>query len=1038
MGLILPALVALAPGVLVWRWGRRLVRSSGDPALPERVHAWRRRSIAAAATGVAVLVVLFSSALAWALPLLLLAFLAGGFPVRRALFGETWTLAAYLFHVVRAILGFGGFWVLVMAAPALVSWAPREWAVAAGLALLLLVWGLLHDRVLLRLLQASPLDRPDLDPRLAAVAAGSTAPMPRLFVMGPPGGRWANAVALPSTGQPAVAFTRTLLEVLDVDEIAAIFAHEQAHLEHFERRRVIRLGVLQATVVLLGTVGAAVVLSRLDAATLAVTAGWPLAVGVGLVIRLARHQAHEAASDRRAAELCGDPAALARGLVKLHELALFPRRLELEREQWESHPSLASRLRALRALTDEGSQAVGAPSAEAAALPSIAPSPVCLAGEEAGAWLVLEGDQAHWLEGIPEGTTREPGLLRAAARRARSFAYRELVELRLEPRGQDRHAVVATDRTGASWTLALAPGEGPAAQSALDTVDEHLLPTSEAPRGYRPVASLAAAAGTLAALLVLSAALVPGLVAVLLPHPGPLAALGTALVVSALVSPPQAAGLLEGIPSSLQLAALLVLGTAALGLAWATVWRERAGRTRSAPWVGLLLCLAAAGPLLLVVAPLATGNVLPLHLAARQHPAAAVLLAAAAAAFAVSPRAWSRALAVVAALLAASTLTVGSGAFADRFVRDPFWTAQPPDPPPPVALRLVAEHTLPRGSTQLSLSSTGRSWLTRGYDSDGDSGAPLRERLVVGSVDGNEHHRHALDVVLLDDELLLELDQSPSGLALVCGPHDPAAPEEWRRALPALIASRLAVDPAGGVWQVSGVESGSGELVRLRGDLEGHRSSEDRWPAADLAGQWFVSEGPMALGVGFVLEDADEMTEDESDFGGASSVRWLLAGLAGGTGTRLLALDADGPHPLLESQLVVQCDEPPPGVSAFVCRAHDGERTWLWSVDPSEERRHLLGVVDGLVAPPNLAGPGGLVLAHESRGQSLYRLGEAGLVRLAGLEGSDDSRWVLAASSYAEGVGVLVTGANGPRLRLYRPERLRHLPSPDGGIPAGR
>jgi heat shock protein HtpX len=1016
----LAALVALAPGLLVWLWGLRLVQSSGDPALPERVHAWRQRSIAAFATGAALLLVLFSSELTWSLPLLFLAFLAGGFPVRRALFGETWSLAGYLFHVARAVLGFAGFWLLLMAAPALVSWAtPREWVTAAVLASVLLAWGLLHDRVLLRLLRAVPLDRPDLEPRLAAIAARSSAPMPRLYVIGPPGGRWANAVALPSTGQPAVAFTRTLQEELEADEIAAIFAHEQAHLEYFDRRRVIRLAAVQATAVLLGTLGAAAVLPRLGAATLVVTAGWPLAVSLALVMRLARHQAHEADSDRRAAELCGDPGALARGLVRLHQLALFPRRVELEREQWESHPSLASRLRALRALADQGPEVAGVPSGERPT-PSLATRPpVALAGAVGGAWLVFETDQAHWLEGVPDDTAREPGALRAAARRARSLAYAELVELRLKPRGRDRHALVATDRTGASWTLALAPGEGQSAQSALDGIDERLSPTSAAPRGYRPVATIVAAAGTIGALLVLSSAFVPGLVAVFLPHPGPLAALGAGLVVSTFASPPvDVAGLLEGIPSALQIAVLLALGAAALALAWVTAWRERAGRTRSAPWVGLLLCLAAAVPLLLIVAPFVTGSALRLHLAARQHPAGAVLLAAAAAALLVNPRGWSRALGVASALLATLILTVASDPFADRFVHDPLWVKQAPGPPPPVALRFLTEHPLPVSTAELRLSSSGRSWLTRGYDRDDDRGAVPRPRLVVGSVRGVEHAHHALDVALLDDERLLALHESASELALVCGRHDPSGPEEWRLALPTLVSPRLAVDRATGAWQVAGVEPTSGELVRLQGDVAGHSPHEYRWPADDRAGQWLVSAGPTALGVGYAFNEED--VEEPAALADAAGLWWLLAGLSGDVGSRVLALDADGSRPLLDSQLMVQCDEPPPGLTAFVCRAHAGERTSLWSVDPSVRQQRLIGVVAGFAGAPRPAASGGLVLTQEGRGQALYRLGEAGLVRLDRPHASGESLWIVDAVGFANGVGVVVAESAGrSRLRLY-------------------
>ena len=341
-----------------------------------------------------------------------------------------------------------------------------------------------------------------------------------------------------------------------------------------------------------------------------------------------------------------------------------------------------------------------------------------------------------------------------------------------------------------------------------------------------------------------------------------------------------------------------------------------------------------------------------------------------------------------------------------------------------MALRLLADHPLPAGSTELKLSPTGRSWLARGYDVEGDPAAGLRERLVVGSVSGVEHRHQALDLVLLDDERLLALHERTGGLALVSGRHDPSAPEEWRHALPALVSPRLRIDRVAGVWQVAGVEAGAGQLVRFVGDLAGHPPREDRWPPADQASQWLVATGPAALGVDYTLGEEDWLEGEEGPgIDEASSVWWLLAGLAGGTGTRVVTLDANGSHLLLESQLMVQCDEPPPGVGAFVCRAHDGERTWLWSVDPSREQPRLLGVVGGFAAPPDRAGPGGLMLAHEGRGQSLYRLGEAGPVRLDWPEASDDSRWVLDVSSFAEGVGVLVTAADGdPRLRLYTPD----------------
>ena len=100
---------------------------------------------------------------------------------------------------------------------------------------------------------------------------------------------------------------------------------------------------------------------------------------------LARQQAHEAESDRRAVELCGDGLALARALTKLHALARLPRRWPLEMERTASHPSLARRIQAIEA-------AAGIPS------PPLA-SPVVAAGRVPGRFVVLGAERIEWLEG---------------------------------------------------------------------------------------------------------------------------------------------------------------------------------------------------------------------------------------------------------------------------------------------------------------------------------------------------------------------------------------------------------------------------------------------------------------------------------------------------------------------------------------------------------------------------------------------------------------------------------------------------------------
>src|SRR5207244_3115211 len=67
------------------------------------------------------------------------------------------------------------------------------WVTAVVLFIVLVTWQRLYHPILLRLLEARELDRPDLAPRFAAIVSKSTASPPRLWVLDPKGGRWANA-----------------------------------------------------------------------------------------------------------------------------------------------------------------------------------------------------------------------------------------------------------------------------------------------------------------------------------------------------------------------------------------------------------------------------------------------------------------------------------------------------------------------------------------------------------------------------------------------------------------------------------------------------------------------------------------------------------------------------------------------------------------------------------------------------------------------------------------------------------------------------
>src|SRR6185436_4049018 len=76
---------------------------------------------------------------------------------------------------------------------------------------------------------------------------------------------------------------------------------------------------------------------------------WPCAVVVALFQVASRRQKNETASDLRAVALTGDAEALARALIALHTIARVPRRWGQERERQSTHPSLARRIRDIRA-----------------------------------------------------------------------------------------------------------------------------------------------------------------------------------------------------------------------------------------------------------------------------------------------------------------------------------------------------------------------------------------------------------------------------------------------------------------------------------------------------------------------------------------------------------------------------------------------------------------------------------------------------------------------------------------------------------------
>ena len=494
--LLAAASAALAPGVHAWWTGRNLITRTTDPAFAELLLARRMQGIQVLAVSIALLIVFAAAHTVWTLPMLAIGALVGGFSFRRTLYGETWAMFDYVNYVTASVIGGAGFWMLLGFGPRLILALTAGWvteqpiAGAAVLAVLggvaLLAWERTYSRVWLAAHRATPLDRRDLIDRFEEICGRAGVPLPGVFRYGAAGSYSMNAVALPSLREPRVAFGDTLLEMLDADEITAIFAHELSHLEQYDARTLRRLRIATTLLIVTGMALPVVALWYIPSVAGGIALIWPMLVLGILVHRLSRSQAHESESDRRSAALVGDPEAMIRALTKLHHYSRIPRRWPHDFEKSASHPSLARRIQALR-----GESATAAPAMTA---------PTLLRTTKAGSWIALDATRMYWFDGVPadERATNDvdaPSIatLRERATKFRAVAYSDLIELRVGIVGAGR-ALQGRDRAGKKWWTPLHTDDVAAAQLALDALDGQLAPRSAKDRakGMRPLVTVLA------------------------------------------------------------------------------------------------------------------------------------------------------------------------------------------------------------------------------------------------------------------------------------------------------------------------------------------------------------------------------------------------------------------------------------------------------------------------------------------------------------------------------------------------------------------
>ncbi len=224
------------------------------------------------------------------------------------------------------------------------------------------------DRYLLRRLGARPLDEREA-PRMAGIlrdlARRAEVPVPSLWLVP---GRSPNAFTIgrdPATA--SVVVSTGLLERLDARSMAAVLAHEVAHI----RNRDILLQSFAASITsMLRSAGRAMGLLVLLAFPILVLTMpralllWALltvAPMLALLLQMALSRQREFAADAEAARLTGDPEGLAVALRRIDTAEGSPLRWLLGPRgggdvatPWSSHPATAERVARLRAMASAG------------------------------------------------------------------------------------------------------------------------------------------------------------------------------------------------------------------------------------------------------------------------------------------------------------------------------------------------------------------------------------------------------------------------------------------------------------------------------------------------------------------------------------------------------------------------------------------------------------------------------------------------------------------------------------------------------------
>ncbi|HKH94665.1 MAG TPA: M48 family metallopeptidase [Gemmatimonadaceae bacterium] len=1027
------ALLAAAPVAYAWWSSRAIARSLDDPTLPDLLLA-RQRRVAQVALVVIIALVMQSAPAGFSVAVVL-GVLVAHYPVRRTVYGDTWSLWQYLRFTTFSAIAFAGLWLFPLIASVIVvkitrAWIPEPSTQQTGLGLALgivaavvyLIWHRHFVPVWLALHQATPLDanaNGSLLARFAAVLdrAGSRLDgRPTIHRYGAVGGQVVNAAALCSLPARAVAMSDALLVRLDEPEAAAIFAHEIAHHEHYDtallrkRRR--------------WSYGLAILMVVIPALQLMSGGQYSLAIDliflVAILVLFARgqrgHREHETACDLRAVDLTGDPDAVIRALTKIHALARMPRRFSQEYERAATHPSLARRIQAIRAHATVDAAPLATPTIVATTTP--------------GAYVAFDDARSHWFLGVPADMPLDVAALRERATTYRALAYGELAELRLET--TKPRMLRATDIGGRSWSVGIRDDDVSLVQTALDAVDTRFGTAPPQPAGSSDHAARTLASALLVATMLAGLWGLPMLVTAVnafAPTTASMAAMAVMTigqVALVLVAEPDGASAAidliagdAGAPyAALALGAAALLAIWSAWIAWRWIRTPPSGMSPNATkWSRTVFAVLAVAVITSGLRLVAGGVSSPSELVGNPGtaPVAVALLGLGAALLALRGRAQRR---LGAGIALAGLVSFAAGIVGERFDSSSSaiaWTT--------ARLSLVATVPMGRVAHDVELSPAGTRFLTRRYDEgEEDNDGDESMQLVTGSIPllGPTRTVKAIDAALPNEAELLVLDRNADdSLELRLERHDAdsASRVVWRRTLPSLMQPHLELRAHGARWIVSGRRFDRrrlGPFVTIAGAADGSAMQVAEVPGDSLYAQTLYS-----FGDGTTLAAAVAPVPPYAGTRRSVLRTYLSAMWGNGPQWTIFRYQRDGSRRVGSMGGYPMCAGTADG-DAAVCVERRLRKTRLWSIARSGDPVDL-GILSANYVRAS-ASPGGHVVASSNSGRAVAIVDVA---RRRGVRTSlprGDYDFVNELTVTSSGVVAVLGGQQGMRIAVYRLE----------------